>query len=143
MRALFNPTNRTTGRAKWGLVVHTTLMFSIVTVATSVGLQLQSISYIDNREFPGGGELPPGPIGYKYVVGSEPIYIIPNTMFQINQWLADGLLVSSASNSIAQISNTPLPQLYRCYLIYSMNFWVVAFPCLMYLSTFGACTSST
>jgi hypothetical protein len=110
MRALFNPINRTTGRAKWGLVVHTALMFSIVTVATSVGLQLQSISFIDNRKFPGNGsELPPGPVGYKYIVGSEAVYLVPNIMFQVNQWLADGLLVSSASNSIAQVSNLPLP----------------------------------
>ena len=28
-------------------------------------------------------------------------------------------------------------QLYRCYVVYSMNLWVVAFPCLMLLTSFG------
>lgn len=31
------------------------------------------------------------------------------------------------------------PQLYRCYIIYSMNYWVIAFPCLMYLASIGVC----
>ena len=31
-----------------------------------------------------------------------------------------------------------LPQLYRCYIIYSRNLWVIAFPCLVYLGSVGA-----
>jgi len=38
-------------------------------------------------------------------------------MFLLNNWLADGLL------------------LYRCYLIYAMNFWVIAFPSFMLLGS--------
>ena len=29
------------------------------------------------------------------------------------------------------------PQLYRCYVIYSMNLWVIAFPCIMYMCSLG------
>ena len=40
--------------------------------------------------------------------------------------------------SPTHVSNTSSsPQLYRCYVIYSKNFWVIAFPCLMYLASLG------
>ena len=37
----------------------------------------------------------------------------------------------------------PTPQLHRCYVFYSMNRWVIAFPFLMYLSSVGKYLSST
>jgi len=89
-----------------------------VTVFTAMNLNIQSISYIDNREFPGvEGVLPPGPIGYQWSIYSNVLTVVPNLMFLLNNWLADGLL------------------LYRCYVIYAMNLWVIAFPCLMYLAS--------
>jgi len=47
------------------------------------------------------------------------ISIIPSAMFYLNTFLADGFL------------------LYRCYVIYSMNYWVMAIPCMMYLASLG------
>jgi len=38
-------------------------------------------------------------------------------MFLLNNWMADGLL------------------LYRCYVIYAMNIWVIAFPCVVFLAS--------
>lgn len=104
MSALFNPVNRAKG-IKWALVAHTIAMFSFVTVYTATGLDLQSISYIDNREFPGiDGVLSPGPLGYQFLIYSNIINVVPTLMFQFNNWLADGLLVNPISNSIAQVS---------------------------------------
>ena len=40
------------------------------------------------------------------------------------------------------IQPQPLPQLYRCYIIYNMNYWAVVFPFVMYLASWGACSSS-
>lgn len=92
--ALFSPTNRSKGGIKWPLVAHTVVMFSFVTVYTATSLDLQSISYIDNREFPGvDGLLPPGPLGYQLFIYSKAINIVPNVMVLLNNWLADGLLV--------------------------------------------------
>ena len=34
-----------------------------------------------------------------------------------------------------------LPQLYRCYIIYGMNYWAIAFPSAMYLVSWGTCSS--
>ena len=96
MGALFNPANRTKGGIKWPLVVHTAAMFSFATVYTGMALDLQSISFIDNRAFPGvDGLVFPGPLGYQLSVYYKAINLVPNFMVLLNNWLADGLLVSS------------------------------------------------
>ena len=110
MGALLDPINRTRGGIAWGLVAHTAVMFSFVTIATAMGLNLLSISRIENRDFPGvSGVLPPGPFGYKYLIYDKALSIVPNLMFQLNQWLADGLLVSIALNSAAQVPTLGIP----------------------------------
>ena len=69
-------------------------MFSVVTVFTAMNLDLQSISYIDNREFPGVDQVfPPGPLGYQWFIYSKPLTVVTNLMFLLNNWLADGFLV--------------------------------------------------
>ena len=94
MAALFNPDHRGGERVKWGLVSYTVLMFSLVTVETTLLLDVQSLSYINYREFPGFEVLiPPGPYGYQLFISSEAISIVPSVMFLLNNWLADGLLV--------------------------------------------------
>ncbi|KAF9652147.1 hypothetical protein BDM02DRAFT_3183873 [Thelephora ganbajun] len=118
MGALFDPVNRRSGGVRWGLVAYSVAMFSFVTIFTAMNLNVQSISFIDNREFPGVKDvLPPGPLGYQLEIYSNVLSIVPNLMFLFNNWLADGLL------------------LYRCYVIYAKNIWVIAFPCLMYLAS--------
>lgn len=118
MAALLVPVRRADGGTKWALVAHTVAMFSFVTIYTTTELIIQSASYIDNREFPGvEGVLPPGPVGYQYLTYFEAANVIRNLMFILNNWLADALL------------------LYRCYIIYSMNRWVIAFPSLVYLAS--------
>ena len=97
MAALLNPVNRTKGGFRWGLVVHTVAMFSFVTVYTATNLDIQSISYIDNRNFPGiKGVLPAGPLAYQLLILPEAVSVVSDVMFLLNSWLADGLLVSSA-----------------------------------------------
>lgn len=105
MNALLNPVNRAWGGIKWPLVAHTVAIFSFVTIYTAMNLNLQLISFVDNREFPGGGVLSPGPLGYQFFIYSKAISIVPNLTFLLNNWLADGLLVSSISNSEVQQFN--------------------------------------
>lgn len=104
MGALLNPVNRTKGDVKWGLVVHTVAMLLLVTIDVAMSLDLQSISYIENREFPGiRGKIFPGPYGYQDLVCSKAINTVPSIMFQLNQWLADGLLVRYVSKLVALV----------------------------------------
>lgn len=95
MNALLDPVGRTRGDIKWGLVLHTVAMFSFATIYTAINLDLQSVSSIDNREFPGDGLSFPGPLGYQLFINSKPINIAPDILIFLNGWLADGLLASS------------------------------------------------
>ena len=97
MATLFDPVHRRgSERIKWGLVSYTGVMFSLATVITAMNVNVISISYIDNRGFPGvEGVVPPGPYGYLMFIPSEAIEVIPDAMFNLSDWLADGLLVSS------------------------------------------------
>ena len=106
MTALLNPFNRTKDGVKWGLVLHTTTMFSLATVFTGITLHIQSISFINSREFTGDTLLPPGPLGYQVLIYSKPIGIAPSTVFLLNQWLADGLLVCLSFTLFARVSHT-------------------------------------
>ena len=70
-------------------------MFSLATVQTALSLDIQSISYIDNRAFSGEGVIEPGPLGYQMTIVTDPLTIVPTAALVLSNWLADGLLVSS------------------------------------------------
>jgi len=96
MTALLSPAYRRGEGIKWGLVSYTVVMFSLVTAATAMNLHIQSISQIDNREYPGiKGRLPAGPAGYSFFLYYKTINLIVNSAYLLNNWLADGFLVSS------------------------------------------------
>ena len=137
--ALFDPANRRREGTKWALIIYTILMFSFVTIRTGMGLNFISTSFIDNREFPGvGGQLPPGPIGYTLSACPKATSAVTNLASLLNNWLANGLLVCfSLLCTRPEVSHRLLFQLYRCYVIYDMNLWAIAFPCFTYLGSLG------
>ena len=94
MAGLLDSARRRKEGIRWGLVSYTVATFSFATVYTGMNLNVQSVSFIDNREFPGvEGGLPSGPLGYQWL-NSQVLCTVPNIMFLLNNWLADGLLVS-------------------------------------------------
>jgi len=94
--ALFNPAYRRGESIKWGLVSYTVAMFSLVTLLTAMNLHILSVAYIDHREYPGiEGKVPPGPLGYLRVIYYKAINLVPNAAVVLNNWLANGFLVSS------------------------------------------------
>ena len=101
MSALLNHARRD---IKWGLVIHTVLMFSCATLFNA-SLYLESISYVDDRGFPGAKGIPPGPVGYQYLIGTDSLTTLCYLIVYLNQWLADGLLVSSVSMSAISVSH--------------------------------------
>lgn len=109
MGALLDPINRMRGGIKWALVAHTVAMFSALTSGAAMGLNLDPIVYINNREFPGTTLFAPGPIGYQRLIYSDAISVVPNALAFFNTWLADGFLVSyvpSTSNYPSYPSNS-------------------------------------
>lgn len=95
MSVLLNPLNSIRRGIKWALVAHTVAMFSLLTIPTAINLNDKSVFYINNREFPGNDEQPPGPVGYGSLVGTNATGTFLVLAFSLSQWLADGLLVSS------------------------------------------------
>jgi hypothetical protein len=89
--------DRTRGPIKWGLVAHTAFMFSVLTISIVIQLNAQSVCYLNGREFPVAYG---GPLGYRSFVSSLGITAVFILMFPLNQWLADGFLVSSVLNSV-------------------------------------------
>jgi len=94
MAAFLNPVHRRGEGIKWWLVSHTVAMFSFVTVYTAMNLHIQSKSFIDKRQS-GPIIFSSGPLNYQFTIRGVALGIIPNIMFNLNNWLADGLLVSS------------------------------------------------
>ena len=98
MGALFDPVNRARGGIRPLLVAHTVVMFLFGTIYTAANLSILSVSYVNNRGFPGIDELPTGPLGYQYFAYTKATGVISTSMFLLNNWLADGLLVHSTSS---------------------------------------------
>ena len=108
MNALLSPKNRMKEGNKWGwgfLPAHTVALFLVT--STSVALSLYGLeeSYINGREYPGGDGIPPGPYGYQYLPQFLVVRFMSDSAVQMNQWLVDGLLVSSTPNSATRIPN--------------------------------------
>ena len=92
--ALLNPANRRGAGIKWWLVAYTVLAFAFATIINGTDLDIQSICYVDNREFPGvDGVLPPGPLGYKLSIRTGALSMTNSVMFFLGHLLADGFLV--------------------------------------------------
>ena len=94
MTSLFNPVYRRGERVKWGFISYTVAMFSSLTIHNAAVFNMESMCYIDNRDFPGvENVLPPGPGGFQQHMVA--LNLIAYVTFIFNGWLADGLLVSS------------------------------------------------
>lgn len=119
MTTLLDPNNRTLKRGvKWVLAAHTVAIFSFTTIACGIECVRRSSAYIGNREYPGVHNVfDPGPFGYMVSEGSSAIATVDCLVVPLNQWFIDGLL------------------LYRCYILYSMNYWIIILPGVMYLAT--------
>ena len=117
MSALLNPVYRTRKAVKWGLVAYIVVIFSFSTIGCTVNRRDLSAAYIDYR-----GYDVDGPFEYTSVVNSneDAIHLVTELLFPISQWLVDGLLVSSASNPVPQVSNTTSAVSLSCHLFYEL-----------------------
>jgi len=94
MASLLDPVKRKWEGVKWGLIFYTMVMFSCATIVIGTANNIASVSFIDNRGFPGvEGVSPPGPLGYQRTICSGVAGIAPIFVSSLSYWLADGLLV--------------------------------------------------
>lgn len=80
----------TTGmrRQCYAFVAYSSVLFTIGTLYIVSAVRMLQLSFIDNRNFPGG------PSAFESVMFSIPISNLGNVNYAIGNWLADGLLVS-------------------------------------------------
>ena len=103
---MFDPAYPMRAGIRWGLITHAAAMFAFATIFTAINLDIQSISYIDNREFSDDLDgFPPGPFGYQLFISAEAISVVPIVMFYLNTCLANGLLVSHEYSSVTKVSD--------------------------------------
>jgi len=96
MTTLLNPVYRRGEGIKWKLLSYTVVMFSLATVLTAMSLHIESLGYIDNRNFPAAkGVGLRGPMGYLESIYLKAVNVVPNVAYVVSNWLADGFLVSA------------------------------------------------
>ena len=103
MATLLSPADRSGEGIRWARVVHIVALFLFLTIPFGIGFYRLSIEYINNREFPGNDIFSPGPTGYNDLLQLNAGTTFANAMFPLNQWLADGLLVSPILSSLAAL----------------------------------------
>ena len=105
MATLLSPAYPIKTGIRWALMAHTVALFFFSTIPLGIHFNNVSIEYINGREFPGNDTFLPGPIGYGAIFDLQASNPISNAMFPLNQWLADGLLVSSILDLVASVCN--------------------------------------
>ena len=104
MGALISPANNMRRSVKWGLAAHITALFVLLSIQVTMDLHAGSIEFVDGRDFPGTDKIPPGPIGCYIILGSSAAFrTLYKAIFPLNQWLADGPLVSFTLHSAARV----------------------------------------
>ncbi|KAL0573267.1 hypothetical protein V5O48_008694, partial [Marasmius crinis-equi] len=68
------------------LACYSFVIFSLGTIFVAMNVHLTQLSFIDDRNFPGGPE------GFALANASTWRAIVPNSCFVIANWMADGLL---------------------------------------------------
>ena len=97
----------------------TVALMSVATMSFVMGLWIFPVAFINNREFPGGGLLSPGPVEYMWLLKWTTMATISDAGYQVNQWLVDGLLVSPMLDSATQVLN--LSCFYSCLVATSFT----------------------
>ena len=103
MATLLSPANPIRKPTRWALAAHTVALFLFFTIPLGINFDYLSMDYINNREFPGNDEFPPGPVGYGNLLSPGATTTVLDAMFPLNQWLADGLLVSTILNLVTSV----------------------------------------
>ncbi|KAI0043707.1 hypothetical protein FA95DRAFT_1475919, partial [Auriscalpium vulgare] len=95
-------------------VVYGGILLSLVTIAVTTDALAGQRMWIDHRNFVGG---PGGPLGYFGSTSASWVNVFGSSADAVANIMGDGLLV------------------YRAYMIWNSQLWVVAFPILMYIGS--------
>ncbi|KAJ7032812.1 hypothetical protein C8F04DRAFT_1040212 [Mycena alexandri] len=96
------------------LIAYVIAMFILASVGFGGNAKFNEMTYIDNRNFPGG------PNAYTVAFYSTPVNMMAFAAYTLMSWMADGLV------------------LWRFTLIWDYKYWLSAFPLLMFLGSVGS-----
>ncbi|KAF7965220.1 hypothetical protein HWV62_45047 [Athelia sp. TMB] len=112
LRALFGSRSHNPNRRRsWLLSSYVLAMFALATIFVTTNTKSLLEGLIQNRNYPGG------PLAYWANGYARALTVVPNAASVISSWMADALL------------------LYRCYIIFNGQPWVIAVPAAMYLGS--------
>ncbi|KAF8067458.1 hypothetical protein FPV67DRAFT_1763807 [Lyophyllum atratum] len=98
------------GRMYWAIVFYSSILFCLATLAVAGMLKYAELTFIDNREYPGG------PLAYYSSHLSNHIHTMGQICTTLVPWIGDILM------------------LYRLYVVWNANRLIVIFPALLYVS---------
>ncbi|KAJ7430357.1 hypothetical protein B0H11DRAFT_2374447 [Mycena galericulata] len=98
----------------WGLIAYMSVMFILASIGFGINANFNQKTFIDDRNFPGG------PNAFTVADYATTLNMVGFTAYTIMSWMADGLV------------------LWRFTMIWNYNYWLTAFPGLMFLGSIGS-----
>ena len=90
-RLLYNQLSHNNSRSTLSILLFLCVAFILGTLFMASIADFAQLSFIDNRNFPGGPE------AFESEMNTNPIELMGNVVFTLQNWLCDGLLVSALS----------------------------------------------
>jgi len=100
-------------RREWFLPLFSTCIFVVGTMYLIGSMFIGCKIFIDDRNIEGG------PSQALVDIYWEPIVVMADVSFPLQSWLTDGLII------------------FRCFVIYSYNYWVILFPSFLLVGSLG------
>ncbi|KAF9010830.1 hypothetical protein BDQ17DRAFT_1273497 [Cyathus striatus] len=101
-------------RLEWILFGYSFLLLALGTIGFAGSMKFNDMTFIDDRNYPGG------PNGFAIAYYSHWINLMSFICYILMSWVSDAFV------------------LYRGYIIWTSNLWVMIFPTLVYLGSIGS-----
>jgi len=108
----------------------TCVLFTLGTMHIAGSIKTMIDAFITFADRPGG------PAAY-FANEREPINLFRKTVSAMSILVGDGLVVCSQSPSLSKLSILSDIQIYRCFVIWSRNWWIIAGPIASMIATFS------
>ncbi|RDB23623.1 hypothetical protein Hypma_009503 [Hypsizygus marmoreus] len=101
------------GQTFWAIVAYSGALFPLAVLSISVMFKFSEMSYIENRNYPGG------PTAFYRDYSSDYVNVIGQVSETLFPWFADILMIS------------------RLLVVWNYKWWIAAFPAVTYLTKLG------
>jgi len=111
IQTVYNLVAKRGAKESWKMLTFLTIQQIAVFIGVFGNIRFQVLSFVYNREFPGG------PAAFQNAFSNLPVPYAALAGFTISTWMQDVLL------------------LYRFLVIWNGNYWLFAFPCMIFLTS--------